>query len=338
MAQAHARRFNEIRGCQVVACCDILPGRAAEFAKTHNIPAAYENTKSLFASEKLDAITVVTPDNAHYQAVMDGIKQGLHIMCEKPLADNLQHARKMAAAAHKKGILTCVNFTYRNNPATQKAAQIVASGKLGRILHAEGSYLQSWLASDIWGHWKDSPHWLWRLSTKHGSAGCLGDIGVHLYDLAQFVVGDIAEIACRLETFDKGTPKVGEYTLDANDAFVSQIKFQNGSIGVLHSSRWASGHANTVAIRVFGDRGALDLNLDRESGQELRTCIGKKAMKEAKWKYEKCPNKPDQYQRFITSIKTGQQAQSSFQSAADVQACLHYSMISDTKGKSVKVK
>lgn len=338
MASTHAIRFNEIKGCKLVACSDTMPGRAAKFAEKHGIPSAYEQSEQMLKEEKIDGVSIAASDGAHCPVALQVIKHGIPVMCEKPLADNLKNARRMASAAKRKGLLTAVNFSYRNCAATQRAARLVADGKLGRIIHVEGSYLQSWLSSKVWGDWHTTQAWLWRLSIRHGSMGCLGDIGVHLYDLTTFIVGDISELMCELKTFDKGVKKIGEYVLDANDSFVSSVRFKNGAIGTLHSSRWATGHANTVALRVFGDKGALDLNLDRQPAKQLLGCIGSKAMNKAEWTPIKCPKTPNTYQRFITSIRTGKQAQTSFAVGAKVQSYLEHSMISDKQGKYVRVK
>ena len=336
MANGHAASFASIKGCKVIACCDIVPGRARAFAEKHKIPAFYEDTREMLKKEKLDGVSIVTTDRAHAPAALLAIAAGVHVMCEKPLADNLRDARRMAAAARRKKLLTAVNFSYRNNPATQLAAQLVAAGRLGRILHVEGSYLQSFLASKCWGDWHTREAFLWRLSTKHGSAGVLGDIGVHLYDLAAFVVGDFAELASILKTFDKGVKRIGPYILDANDSVVTTVRFQNGAIGTLHTSRWATGHSNTVALRVYGDKGALDLNLDRPPPETLRVCFGKN-VDLVKWEPVRCPPTPGMYRRFVTSLKTGKQGQTSFEGGAKIQAYLHASFVSSRRnGRFVK--
>lgn len=337
MANFHVQHFKAIKGCRVVACSDIVPGRAKAFAEKHGIPAAYEDTREMLRKEKIDGVSIVTIDRAHAPAALAAIQHGAHVLCEKPLAENLKNARQMEAAARRKKLLTAVNFSYRNSPATQKAAAIVASGKLGRLRHVEGSYLQSWLVGRAWGDWRTTEAWLWRLSTKHGSAGTLGDIGVHLYDLASFVVGDFAELACTLETFDKGMKRKGPYVFDANDSLVTAVRFKNGAIGTLHSTRWATGHANTVAIRVYGDRGGLDLNLDRPAPETLRVCLGQDVHRNH-WKTVKCPPVPTMYARFVRSIQTGRQGQTSFAGGAKVQAYLESSFLSARKGgRFVKV-
>jgi predicted dehydrogenase len=331
MATAHAGRFNAIEGCQVAACCDIVPGRAKAFAEKFKIPAFYEDAAAMFKAEKLDGVSVVTPDRAHAEAALLALKYGVHVMCEKPLADNLKDARKMAALARAKKRLTAVNFSYRNNPATQKAAELVAAGAIGRVIHVEGAYLQSWLVGSFWGDWRKTDSLLWRLSTRHGSAGTLGDLGVHLFDLACFVAGEFGSLSCVLKTFDKGVKKIGKYVFDANDSVVTTVRFRNGAIGTLHTTRWATGHANTVSLRVYGDKGALDLNLDRPAPDTLKVCLGED-VETRLWMPVKCPPVPDMYQRFVTALQTGKQGQTGFDGGALIQSYLSAAAESDRKG------
>ena len=338
MANGHAQSFQAIKGCKVTACADVVPGRAKAFADRHGIPAAYEDVEKMLSAEPLDGVSVVTTDAAHAPMSLLAIGHGLHVMCEKPLAATLADAKRMAAAARRRKRLTAVNFSYRNSPATQKAAQIVASGKLGRIIHVDGCYLQSWLVGKHWGDWRTKEGFLWRLSVRHGSGGVLGDVGVHLYDLASFVVGDIAELACTLKTFEKDLMRKGPYVFDANESAVASVRYCNGAIGTLHTTRWATGQANTVAIRAYGDKGGMDLNLDRPAPDTLRVCWGKNIDKNA-WEQVKCPPVPNMYQRFVTSLKTGVQGQTSFEGGARVQAYLDASFASSAKGGAfVKVR
>jgi len=338
MANSHAGRFKSIRGCKITACCDTVPGRAKAFAEKHGIAQVYEDAGEMLKKEPLDAVSIVTIDKAHAPTALLAIKHGRHVMCEKPLADNLRDARRMMGAARSKKIITAVNFSYRNSPAAQMAAKIVASGKLGRIIHVEGSYLQSWLVGKAWGDWRKSEAWLWRLSTRHGSAGVLGDIGVHLYDFASFIVGSIAALQCELKTFDKGVKRIGPYILDANDSMVALVLFCNGAMGTLHSSRWAAGHVNTVALRVYGDKGGLDINLDHPAPETLRICTGKDVDKNI-WRPVRCPPVPDMYRRFVEAIKNNKQGQASFADGARAQACLDASLKSAANGgKLIEIK
>lgn len=124
---------------------------------------------------------------------------------------------------------------------------------------------------------------------------------------------------------------------DANDSVITTVRFKNGAIGTLHATRWATGHNNTVALRVFGDRGSLDLNLDRPSEEQLRVCLGKKNVDAATWKPISCPKVPDMYERFVTTIKSGKQGQASFDVGMKVQAYLEYSLLAAKKNGFVVI-
>ncbi|TGS36171.1 Gfo/Idh/MocA family protein, partial [Mesorhizobium sp. M8A.F.Ca.ET.182.01.1.1] len=124
--------------------------------------------------------------------------------------------------------------------------------KIGKVRHLEASYLRSWLVSKAWGDWMTESKWLWRLSTKHGSNGVLGDVGIHILDFASYGAGsDVQRIFTRLKTFDKYEGnKIGAYDLDANDSFTMTAELENGAMGVIHASRWATGHLNELRLRI----------------------------------------------------------------------------------------
>jgi predicted dehydrogenase len=137
---------------------------------------------------------------------------------------------------------------------------------------------------------------------------------------------------CELRTFDKGVKSVGEYVLDANDSALVIVRFRNGAAGTLHTTRWATGQGNTVGIRVHGDNGALDLDLDRPANDQLR--IFRKGSDG--WKSVECPPTPNMYERFAASLKTGVQGQTSFQGGALIQSYLDAALLSGKLGTFVK--
>ena len=339
MANAHVAEFVKLDYCKITACSDIVPGRAEEFAQRHNIPSYYESTAVLLANEELDAVSIVTPDQHHKEPVLMAIDRGLHVMCEKPLAFTLADAREMAKAAKEKGIFTAVNFARRNTGSAQEAARIAQSGDLGRIMHVQCTYLQAWLATNQWGDWRETPAFLWRMSAKHGSAGALGDIGVHIYDLATFAAGDITEICCDLKTFKKDIDSLGDYVFDANDSFIAAVRFANGAIGVIQASRWCAGDVNTVTLKVSGDKGSLDYQEFRPDGKDLSVCMGDDIHSSPPvWKPVDCPETKSTYERFAESIRDGVQGQTSFDGAVKVQSYLEHSFISYKEGGFVKVE
>ncbi len=339
MAHGHARAFSAMKGVSLSACCDIDEARVKAFARAFSIPRWYTSSEEMLGTEKLDAVSNVTVDAMHAPISLAAIGRGLHVMCEKPLATSLADARRMRDAAQRRGVVTQVNFSYRNSSGAQAAAALVRAGGIGRVIHVEASYLQSWLAQPAWGDWRTSESMTWRLSTRHGSAGVLGDIGCHIYDLAALIAGDIAEISCALETFDKGVPgnRIGPYVLDANDSFVSTVKLSGGGLGTVHATRWASGHMNSLRVRVYGDEGAVEVDLDHSYGH-YRVTRGKQAVRKAQWKDVSCRPTPDQYTRFISGIRTGTSDVSDFANGARVQAYLEASLDSDRARRPVKVR
>ena len=323
MANNHAKSFSRVPGCRLTAACDVNIQRAKAFAERHAMPAnaIYDNIEGLLADNVCDAVTIVATDNAHAPLALAAIKAGKHVLCEKPLATNYADARKMARAAQAKGVINMVNLSYRNSSAIHKAAKIVARGGIGRVMHFDACYLQSWLSAKYWGDWKASDAWLWRLSSRHGSKGVLGDIGVHILDFATYPIGEVKSMSCRLKTFPKAPKnRIGQYTLDANDSAVITLEMAGGALGTIHTSRWATGYKNCLQLRIFGDRGAIRLDLDRSTTQ-LEICKGPD-VDTATWQPLDCGKVPSIYQRFVRSIRTGVNDQPDFARGAAVQKLL----------------
>ena len=281
---------------------------------------------------------MAAPDAAHAPVALQAIAAGKHVLCEKPLAVDYPDARKMAAAAARKGVIHMVNLSYRDAPAIHKAHALVQAGDIGAPKHVEASYLQSWLVSKAWGDWRKSDALLWRLSTRHGSKGALGDIGVHILDFASYPVGPIARLRCRLKTFPKDTGRrVGRYILDANDSAAITVEFKNGAVGTVSATRWATGHINSLFLAVFGDEGGIRIDLDA-SPTSLRVCRGKDAhLQPARWKSLPCRRTPSNYQRFIRSIRTGVNDQPDFARGAEIQKALDACFLSHTEDRTVRV-
>jgi predicted dehydrogenase len=338
MAQTHARNFAAIKGVQLAACCDIDGQRAKAFARQWDIPRFYTDYDEMLESETIDALSNVAVDVMHAPISLAAVGRGVPVLCEKPLATTLQDARRMRDAAARKRVVTQVNFSYRDAPCVQAAAALIRGGGIGRVLHLEASYLQSWLVQDAWGDWRTTPAFTWRLSRKHGSGGVLADVGCHIYDLAALLCGDIAEISCRMETFDKGVKggRLGPYLLDANDSFVSTIRLADGAIGTVHATRWASGHINSLRVRAYGDEGGVEVDLDR-SRDSYRVCRGKSRLSSAQWSDVHCRRTPTQFERFITAVRAGTSDVSDFRNGARVQAYLEASTESDREKRPVKV-
>ena len=323
MAQAHASAFADDPRCELVATVDVVPGRAAEFAKQFGIKKYFTDLDKAIAWGQFDAAANVTPDSIHYPTTMKLLAAKKHVFCEKPLAENFALADEMATTADKHKLINMVNLTYRNVAALHAAKKIVASGELGEIRHVEASYRQSWLVGNHWGSWDKEDKWLWRLSEKHGSKGVLGDVGIHILDFTTFCVGMMpVSVQAKLKTFHKAPgDKIGKYDLDANDSASMTVEFENGAMGIIHASRFMTGYGNTLRLHVFGNKGALEISNDHDL-TTLRKCVGEDVHTQAWRDVVRTEAGPTNYHKFITAVVEKKNGDPDFRRAADLQKIL----------------
>nr|QIQ10653.1 Myo-inositol 2-dehydrogenase [uncultured bacterium] len=338
MANHHAEHFTKIPGVQVVGGVDVDPVRLEKFNATHGIPRAFPSLDAALAWGEFDAITNVTPDAIHHPTSIAALKAGKHVLCEKPLSTDAAKAFEMVEVAEASGLVNMVNLTYRNDAELQMARDLVMSGQIGEVKHIEASYLQSWLVSKKWGDWRTESAWLWRLSRKHGSNGVLGDIGIHILDFASYASGlEIDRVFTRLKTFEKAPGnRIGDYDLDANDSFTMSVDFNNGALGVIHATRWAPGHFNELRLRVYGDKGGIELK-HLDNGNELYVVLGDDA-ETGTWRQLKVPPGKTNYDRFVSAVRTGVHEQPDFRHAANLQKVLDLATITELERREVAAR
>ena len=335
MANAQAAHFSKIKGVKIVGAVDTQEAGLKAFCEKHDVKKSFATLDEALAWGDFDAVTNVTPDNVHYPTTMQALAAGKHVFCEKPLATDAKKAFAMTEAAEKAGLVGMVNLTYRNVAPIQAAHKMVKAGEIGAVRHVEASYLQSWLVSKAWGDWRTESRWLWRLSKKHGSNGVLGDIGIHIFDFALYGANsDVENVFCRLQTFHKAKgDKIGEYPLDANDSFVATAELKGGALATIHASRFATGHLNDLRLRVYGDKGALEVlhtpkGLLAEDLPRLRL-RDRDLERPRGWRWRRIR------ERFVKAVKKGSTIEPSFRRAAEMQKLLDDSMVSDKKRKEI---
>jgi predicted dehydrogenase len=330
MARSHTEAFQKIEGVTIVAGVDTNSVRLGDFQAKFGVEKGFLTLNEALMDGGFDAVANVTPDSAHYPTTMSLLQAGKHVLCEKPLATNRAHAEEMAAEAKTRGLVNMVNLTYRNVPSMQHAAKLVQEGVIGEVRHFEASYLQSWLNQSLWGAWDKEDQWLWRLSTRHGSKGVLGDVGIHILDFATHVAGlPVTEVSARLKTFHKAqNNQIGPYVLDANDSCVMSVALANGAIGTVHASRFASGHLNDLQLRLYGTKGALDVRW-MNSVSTLMLCDGD--LTRAAWHEVKTPSVPTNYERFIAALRGEPHDGPDFARGAELQAVLDAAEKSDAE-------
>ena len=258
---------------------NVLCGRNAAAVQAAAVKLGWKETETdwrrVLERDDVQLVDVCTPGDTHAEIAIAALEAGKHVLCEKPLANTVEEAEAMTAAAEAakaKGIRSMVGFTYRRVPAIGLARQLVAEGKLGTIRHVRAQYLQDWIADP------EAPL-SWRLDKSKAGSGALGDIGAHIIDLTQYITGDtIAEVSGQLETFVKERPVAAEHSglagtagtergpVTVDDAAVFLAKFQSGALGVFEATRFATGRKNAIRIEINGSDGSLafdfeDMNL-----------------------------------------------------------------------------
>jgi len=322
MAPRHAEAFGAREKVTLAAAIDIDRDAAMLFAEGHGFEAAYGSLEEAFDAAELDALAIVTPDSTHFSLAMAALERGLHVFCEKPLATNAADAARMREKAERMGVVHGVNLTYRNVAAVRRTREMIAAGEIGEVRHFSAAYLQSWLTQPAWGDWRTSPEWLWRLSEGHGSKGVLGDVGIHILDFLTFAAGrDIATLTAQHRVFDKSeTGRIGEYVLDANDSVAMTVGLEGGALGVVHATRFASGHVNDLDLHIFGDRGGIEVT-NRGALGTLRVSSGA-AMETGTWLDVPLDPVETNYRRFVSAIGGGAPMDPDFGQGAKLQSVL----------------
>ncbi|MEZ5670532.1 MAG: Gfo/Idh/MocA family oxidoreductase [Alphaproteobacteria bacterium] len=337
MAQRHFEFFSANPDSVVVAGIDRDPNRLAGFCEHNGLGQGFNDLEPAIAWGQFDAVANVTPDPVHKATTLRLAAAGLPVFCEKPLAENYADALEMTHAMETRGLINMVNLRYRAVPEIAQAAKMVAEGAIGQVRHVQAAYLQSWLVGNQWGDWRTEPRWLWRLSSRHGSKGVLGDIGIHILDTATFVSGlKPTSVHCRLHTFDKAEGnRIGDYELDINDSFVMSLQLEGGALAAIHASRFATGYANAKQVGVYGTTGGLEIGFESEVSS-LRACTGDDIHTQT-WRPVECPPVPLTYDDFVTAVKTGVNGEPSFRHAADLQRVLDLCFVSDADGMTHEI-
>ncbi|GGZ29354.1 oxidoreductase [Echinicola pacifica] len=210
----------------------------------------FEKEKQLPEDQRIDFVSIVTPNHVHFDPAVKALQSGFHVVLDKPMTLTLDEAQKLQKIIEETGMLFCLTHTYTGYPMVKEARQLIANGTLGNIRKVYVEYPQGWL----WKNFSEEENKQagWRTDPKRsGVAGCMGDIGTHAFNLAEYVSGEKLSKMCA----DLNTTLDGR-TLD--DDGIVLLRFENGASGVLMASQVATGAENNLRIRVFGDKAGLE--------------------------------------------------------------------------------
>ena len=266
------------------ALCGRDADRVTRAAERMGWTSTETDWRRLLERDDIDLVDVCTPGDTNAEIAIASLEAGKHVLCEKPLANSVDEAEAMAAAAEAaaaKGVRSMVGFTYRRTPAVALARSLVAEGRLGDVRHVRAQYLQDWLADP------QAPM-SWRLDKEKAGSGALGDIGAHIVDLTQHVTGEqITSVTGLLDTFVEERPvadagsgallgggsagdsaaETARVTVDDAAGFLA--RFSGGAMGVFEATRFATGRKNALRLEINGSRGSLAFDFEDMNVLEL---------------------------------------------------------------------
>lgn len=229
----------------------------------------YDDYAAMAAAEAqrpdgIEAVAIVTPNHLHAPVATAFLKAGIHVLCDKPLSTSSADAKKLLALARRQGRVFALTHNYSGYAMVRAARQMVAEGQLGELRVVQVEYPQDWLAEPIErGGQKQAA---WRTDPAQSGGGCIGDVGSHAWQLADYITGQpVAEVLAELGSFVPGR------LVDDNAQVM--LRYASGARGLLWASQVAPGHLNDLRIRVFGSRGGLEWS-QRQPDRLLHTPLG----------------------------------------------------------------
>ena len=287
MGRTHSNGYNRVRNFfpdleylpVLKAVCSRNADNAKAFAEQWGYESYETDWKAVLAREDIDAIDICTPNNMHAEIAIAAAKAGKMILCEKPLARTLEEARQMVDAVNEANVKNTVWYNYRRLPAVTLAKQIIDSGKLGRVFHYRAQFLQDWtISADV----PQGGAGTWRMDVDVAGSGVTGDLLAHCIDTAMWLNGGIKDVSAVTETFVKQrmhqvSGKMQDVGID--DACIFHCHFDNGSLGVFESTRYARGHKAQDTFEINGENASIrwdlhDLNrleyFDNSDDSQLR--------------------------------------------------------------------
>jgi predicted dehydrogenase len=243
----------------VCGCFSINPEISMASGKSYYVPEnriyptyqeMFEKEARLPEEERMDFVTIVTPNSVHFGPAMMALEHGFHVVVDKPITFTLDEAKELKKMVDETGLILALTHTYSGYPAVKEARERILRGDFGKIRRIFVEYTQGWLSTkqEEMGNLQAS----WRTDPKRsGKAGCMGDIGTHAHHLAEYITGlRTVELCAELNTFVPGR------RLD--DDGVAMLRFNNGARGVLAATQIAAGEENSLIIRVYGEMGGIE--------------------------------------------------------------------------------
>lgn len=301
IANKHIDELLQQEGAKITAICDISPAAIAEKNKRLGLAPekCYEDYRALIADAEVDAVEICTPNHLHAPMAIAALQAGKPVNLEKPIAMTSEEAARICAAQKESGALGMTCFSYRFKPAVRYAKHLVESGSLGKIVGLNVAYLKD---SALWEGRKLE----WRFVKEYACSGVIGDLGVHLIDLAQLLAGEMDGVFAMQKTVVTERPLLdgsGTGKVETEDMCGFIASFACGAQGTFHITRAAAGYKNTIRYDVYGTKGAISFDLDHP--EHLSVCCGEGDLKKQSFETVEVPREfyLDQEEAFIHAMQ-----------------------------------
>ncbi len=233
------------------------PGADSKFLHTLGDPFVTSRSNDFYA-QPMDAVDICSPNVFHHEQALEAIRNDKHIYCEKPLGFNLQDARDIVSSANKKNLITHCAFMMRYIPAVRQMKAIIENGGIGQPLHFR-AYINHGGYIDVLRPMS------WRLRYSMAGGGALADLGIHLLDLIQFLLGKVAWVQCQTRTFVPRRPATAHSsqleTVDVDDWALCQLGLPNDACGTVEVTRVAAGAGEESGLEIHGSLGSLKMDI-----------------------------------------------------------------------------
>ncbi|QMU28567.1 Gfo/Idh/MocA family protein [Adhaeribacter radiodurans] len=243
------------------AVCTRSADKVKAFAEQWGYESYETDWRAVVARDDIDAIDICTPNDTHAEIAIAAAAAGKMILCEKPLSRTLEEGQQMVEAINQAGVPNTVWYNYRRLPAVSLAKQIIDSGKLGRIFHYRANFLQDWtISADV----PQGGAGTWRLDVEAAGSGVTGDLLAHCIDTAIWLNGSITDVSAVTETFVKERTHAvtgQKQKVGIDDACIFHCHFENGSLGLFESTRYARGHKALYTFEINGEHASIRWDL-----------------------------------------------------------------------------
>ena len=246
--------------CELVCgCFSVDPEISISSGRSYFLPDSriYKTYQEMFekemlipANQRMDFVTIVTPNYWHFEPAMMALERGFHVVIDKPMTFSLEQAKQLKTKVDETGLILALTHTYSGYPAVKDAKARIARGDIGKVRKVYVEYPQGWLSKRI--ELEGGNNAGWRTDPKRsGKAGSMGDIGTHAWHLAEYITGlKVTELCADLKAFAPGRP--------IDDDGAALLRYENGATGVLIASQIAVGEANAIRIRIYGEDGGIE--------------------------------------------------------------------------------